>query len=114
MSEKRFVVKEDSKTDKIILLLDYERIKIYSFLAEEREGVQKICDLLNELEREKKYWRHALMECDSHRRILVNKSGHVRQDGYDFRAPYQKYIEERVEWMKKNEDKRRIKTRRLI
>lgn len=48
MSEKRFVVQEDANTEKIILLIDYKRMKMYSFLAEEREAVQKICDLLNE------------------------------------------------------------------
>lgn len=47
MSEKRFVVQEDVNTDKIILLIDYKRMKMYSFLAEEREAVNKICNYLN-------------------------------------------------------------------
>lgn len=47
MSEKRFVVQEDANTDKIILLIDYNRMKMYSFLAEEREAVNKICNYLN-------------------------------------------------------------------
>lgn len=47
MSEKRFVVQEDANTDKIILLIDYKRMKMYSFLAEEREAVNKICNYLN-------------------------------------------------------------------
>lgn len=47
MSEKRFVVKEDANTDKIILLIDYKRMKMYSFLVEEREAVNKICNYLN-------------------------------------------------------------------
>lgn len=47
MSEKRFVVQEDANTDKIILLIDYKRMKMYSFLVEEREAVNKICNYLN-------------------------------------------------------------------
>ena len=47
MSEERFVVQEDANTDKIILLIDYKRMKMYSFLAEEREAVNKICNYLN-------------------------------------------------------------------
>lgn len=47
MNEQRFVVQEDANTDKIILLIDYKRMKMYSFLAEEREAVNKICNYLN-------------------------------------------------------------------
>lgn len=100
--------------------------KVYSYNPEENEllyGLETVCkfnsknivDLLNELEREKEYWRHALMECDSHRSILVNELGHVRQAGYDFSSSYKKYIEERdLEWMKRYSDNRRVKIRRLI
>ena len=49
MSEKRFIVMPDANTDKILLLIDEDRRVMWSFLAEEREAVEKVCTRLNEL-----------------------------------------------------------------
>lgn len=58
--------------EKIILLIDYKRMKMYSFLAEEREAVQKTCDLLNELSDENGQLKEENERLQEHIRLLTD------------------------------------------
>ena len=52
MTSERFVVQEDANTNQILLLIDKKQNKMWSFLAEEKEAVEKICTLLNKQDKE--------------------------------------------------------------